>query len=49
MKKKNKYFSSLVILGVFIVFTLLVKIVDVQQIGPLESSVGFAALNGAAA
>ena len=49
MKTLRKYMAPLVVFAVFLVFTLLVKVVDVQQIGPLGSSVGFAALNGAAA
>jgi len=36
-----------ILLGVFLLFTLLVKIVDVKPIGPYESKVGFASLNGA--
>ena len=36
-----------ILAAVFVIFTLLVKFVDVQPIGPLESSVGFAKLNGA--
>ena len=36
-----------ILAAVFVIFTLLVKFVDVQPIGPLGSSVGFAKLNGA--
>ena len=46
MKKVNKNFiigGSLLLL--FLVFTVLVKFVDVQNIGPLNSEVGFAGLN----
>ena len=35
-----------ILAAVFVIFTLLVKLVDVQPIGPLGSSVGFAKLNG---
>ena len=49
MENKRKYLASLICLGIFVVFTILVKAVDVQQIGPLGSSVGFAALNGSVA
>lgn len=34
-------------LGAFILWTLLVRFVDVQPIGPLESTVGLASINGA--
>ena len=48
MKKKNK---KTLILGVsfiaiFVLWTLLVCVVDVKAIGPCESCVGFATLNG---
>lgn len=48
-KSKKYYFISVISFIVFIVFTLLVKYVDVQAIGPQGSSVGFATLNGAVA
>ena len=48
MKKKNK--KTLVLgaslLSAFVLWTVLVRFVDVQMIGPEESSVGFATLNG---
>ena len=34
-------------LAVFLLYTVFVKTVDVQAIGPLESKIGFASLNGA--
>lgn len=48
MKKKNK---KMLVLGVslfttFVLWTILVSFVNVQAIGPRESSVGFANLNG---
>ena len=48
MKKSRKpdYRKPLILLGVFLVYTILVASVDVQPIGPEGSSVGFAAVNG---
>lgn len=48
MKKFNakKLILSLLFLLLFIVWTFLVKFIDVQKIGPLDSEVGFAVLNG---
>ena len=49
MSKKNKVGEktavAIVLLIAFIVYTLLLRVVDVQPIGPLNSSVGFASLN----
>ena len=48
MKDNKKYYISAgVLLVVFVIFTLLVKIVDVQAIGPEGSEVGFASINQA--
>lgn len=51
MSKKNKTgakaASAVILFALFGVFTLLVMKVDVQPIGPLDSSVGFACLNDA--
>ncbi len=47
--KENKLAKALLGLAVFIIFTILIKTVDVQPIGPEGSSVGFASLNGAVA
>ena len=48
MKKKNKtkLYASACLLAAFVLWTVLVRLVDVQAIGPDGSSVGFAALNG---
>ncbi len=47
MKKKCKdlLLTSALLLIVFVIFTLLLKLVDVRPIGPEGSEVGFAALN----
>ena len=47
MKKKRNYFGlGIGLLAAFVLWTVLVRLVDVQMIGPQESSVGFATLNG---
>jgi undecaprenyl-diphosphatase len=48
MEKKNKKVLALgmSLLVVFVLWTVLVRFVDVQMIGPRESCVGFATLNG---
>ena len=48
MKKEAiKYFAVAVLFLVsFILWTVLVRVIDVEPIGPQCSSVGFAALNG---
>jgi undecaprenyl-diphosphatase len=49
MKKEKNIriiFAGAALLALFIVWTVLVKCVDVQAIGPNGSAVGFAALNG---
>ena len=45
--KQKKLWTALALLAAFALWTLAVKWVDVHPIGPLGSSVGFAALNGA--
>lgn len=46
MKINNKYFlTSGILFAVFVLFTILVKVVDVKAIGPNGSKVGFASLN----
>ena len=45
MKNRKKLFVSLISLTAFLLWTLLVRLVDVQPIGPLGSDVGFARLN----
>ena len=44
--KKNTLFAGGIFLIVFILWTILVRTVDVQPIGPNETNVGFAAWNG---
>ena len=47
MKQKHrKLYLSLFLLGSFVLWTLLVRFVDVRAIGPEGSLVGFSALNG---
>lgn len=48
MKKKfkNKLFLGIGLIIAFVIWTLLVKTVDVSPIGPRTSSVGFATVNG---
>ena len=41
----KKMIPGIVLMLIFVIFTVLVKTVDVQPIGPLGSSVGFAAVN----
>ncbi len=49
MKSKNKIrcFAAAGLLAAFVIWTLLIRTVDVRAIGPEGSEVGFAALNGA--
>lgn len=48
MKKTKKYLIlSLILLAIAICYTALVKMIDVQAIGPENSEVGFATINGA--
>lgn len=47
MKENKKYFITAGVMFVlFIIFTILVSLVDVQAIGPQNSEVGFATING---
>ncbi|MBR5064848.1 MAG: phosphatase PAP2 family protein [Oscillospiraceae bacterium] len=46
-KKYRKFVDAAVLLVAALLFTLLVKVVDVQAIGPQETSVGFAKINKA--
>lgn len=47
---KRKYFLiSAMLFAAFVIFTVLVKTVDVKPIGPENSEVGFATINGAVA
>ena len=47
MKKENRknLWVSLILLAAFALWTLLIRYVDVQPIGPRDSSVGFATIN----
>ena len=45
-KKQRSLYVAIILLAVFVLWTLLVRFVDVQPIGPRASSVGFATLNG---
>ncbi|MBQ0124995.1 MAG: phosphatase PAP2 family protein [Clostridiales bacterium] len=42
---KRKFITGALLLVLFVIFTLSLKIVDVKQIGPMGTSVGYAALN----
>ena len=46
MKRKHLIFSALFFLACFLLWTLLVRTIDVKPIGPRGSTVGFATLNG---
>lgn len=46
-EKRNRIFTALFLLAAFALWTVLVRIVDLQAIGPRGSSVGFATFNGA--
>lgn len=46
MKKKISFIVTLILLFCTILFTILVKFVDVKAIGPMGSKVGFSSLNG---
>lgn len=46
-KAKQNFTLTGILFAVFAVFTLLVRFIDVQPIGPAGSSVGFASVNGA--
>ena len=44
--KLKKFVPSLLLFVVFAIYTIIIKTVGVEPIGPLGSSVGFAAING---
>ena len=46
MKNKKDLWLSIAFLASFTLWTLLISIVDVQSIGPRDSAVGFATING---
>ena len=47
MKKKKKYYLSIALFVICILYTIFVKIVDVSSIGPEYSKVGFSTMNKA--
>jgi len=44
-KKKRNFFTSTILILLAVVFTILVKVVDVKQVGVNGTSIGFATLN----
>ncbi len=44
--KKREIVNLIILYAVFVVFTVTVAIVDVRPIGPMDSEVGFASVNG---
>ena len=46
LKQKKNFIISAVFLLLFILWTVAVSVIEVKQIGPLGSSVGFATMNG---
>lgn len=44
-KRKKIFITTIVLFVISVIFTLLVKVVDVDKIGPLGSAVGFSKLN----
>lgn len=47
MKNKRRLYVAILLFLAFVVWTVAVSLVNVKSIGPHESSVGFAAVNGA--
>ena len=45
-EKRKQICISLIFIATFILWTIAVKVIDVQEIGPRATSVGFATLNG---
>ena len=45
MNKKKNFFISTILIILAVVFTILVKVVDVKQVGVNETSIGFATVN----
>jgi len=43
--KLKKFVAPALLFGVFVIYTLVIKSVDVKAIGPMGSSVGFASIN----
>lgn len=48
-KSKEKFISAAVSFALFVIYTVLAKVVDVAAIGPENTEVGFASINGAVA
>ena len=44
-KKKRNFFISTILILLAVVFTILVKVVDVKQVGVNGTSIGFATVN----
>lgn len=44
-KRKKLFLITFILLLISIIYTLLIKIIDVKEIGPLGSSVGFSTIN----
>lgn len=44
-QKKRNVYTSLGLLAAFMLWTAAISLIDVQAIGPLQSTVGFATLN----
>ena len=44
-KKKRNFFISTILILLAVIFTILVKVVDVKQVGVNETSIGFATVN----
>ena len=44
--KKKKFCIALGLLAAFVLWTVAIRLIDVQAIGPQGSTVGFATLNG---
>lgn len=44
-KNKSTIFPGLIMIALFVVFTVLVKVLDVQPVGPDYSEIGFAGIN----
>ena len=39
--KKRRFWFGIILLGCFLIWTLLIRCIDVQPIGPGNSSIGF--------
>ena len=45
MKKRNNFFISTILILLAVVFTILVKVVDVESVGVTGTNIGFYTLN----